>query len=91
MTKTAIKAVNQQIRALRRERREWLTGTGLPWGTPWCAGPGSLGHTAAADGSPYCCDGCATRAYSHTRAAEVGERIRRLQESLAPVVQGGLW
>jgi hypothetical protein len=85
VTKTAQRAVNRQIRALYAERRDWLTGRGMPWGVPWCAGPGSPYHQQP------CCEGCGTVAWCRARAAEVGYQIRQLEASLAPQVQGALW
>lgn len=85
MTKTAQQKINRQLRVLRADRKPWLTGQHLHWGQPWCAGPGS----------PYCagpgCEGCATVTWCRDRAAEIGEKIRRLQEMLAPAAQGALW
>lgn len=36
LTKTAARTVNSRIRALQRERRDWLAGCRMPWGTTWC-------------------------------------------------------
>jgi len=88
MTKTAARAVNRQIRALQRERRDWLSGTPGWWGVPWCAGPGSRGHQQPS------CEGCCTRLWCADRAGEIAGRIRRLQAQLVPAgqsVQEALW
>lgn len=85
VTKTAVRAVNNRIRTLQRERRDWLAGCGMPWGTPWCGGPGSPGHQ-----EPLC-EGCGTVAWCRDRAAEVAGEIRRIEASLAPAVQEALW
>lgn len=85
MTKTARRAVNSKIRALQRERRDWLSGRMGWWGVPWCGGPGGSGHQ-----EPLC-EGCGIAAMARDEAAAIAERIRQLQESLAPPVQGGLW
>jgi hypothetical protein len=89
LTKTAQRAVSSQIRALQRDRRDWLTGKLTAdmgwWGLPWCSGPGSPGHQEPV------CEGCGTVAWCRDRAAEAGQQIRRLEESLAPAVQGALW
>lgn len=89
MTKAAERAINGQIRALQRERRDWLTGKLIAdmgwWGMPWCKGVASPYHQEP------CCEGCGTVAWCRDRAAEVGERIRQLEARLAPQVQGALW
>jgi hypothetical protein len=85
LTKTARRAVNSQIRALQRERRDWLAGRGMPWGTPWCHGPGHLGHQ-----EPLC-EGCGTVAWCRDRADEVSEQIRQLEAAVVPALQGVLW
>ena len=79
------RAVRRQLCILRTERRNWLASRDLPWGVPWCAGPGSPYHLE------ICCEGCATVAWCRVRAAEIAEQIRQLEASLAPVVQTGLW
>ncbi len=78
-TKTAQRAISRQVRALHRQRRDWLAGRGLPWGVPWCAGPGSPYHQEPV------CEGCGTAAWCKARAGEIGEQIRHLEASLAPV------
>lgn len=85
VTKTARRAVNSKIRALRSERLKVLAGRDLHWGTPWCHGPGSPGHQ-----KPLC-EGCGIVAMAHDEAAVIADQIRQLEESLAPAVQGGLW
>jgi hypothetical protein len=89
LTKTATRAVNRQIRALQRERRDWLTGKLITdmgwWGIPWCRGPGCPGHQESL------CEGCGTVAWCRDRAAEVAGQIRQLEASLVPEVQGALW
>ena len=85
MSKTAVRAVNRQIRRFRSERLRVLAGRDVHWGVPWCHGAGSPGHQ-----EPLC-EGCATAALASDEAAGIAERIRLLQESLAPAVQGGLW
>lgn len=84
LTKTATRGVNRQIRALQRERRDWLAGRGMPWGTLWCSGPGGPGHQDL-------CEGCATVTWCQHRAAEITEQMRQLEGSLVPQVQGALW
>ncbi len=85
VTKTATRVVNRRIRELRTERRNWLAGRYVPWGTPWCAGPASPYHQEP------CCEGCGTVAWCRARVDEAGEQIRRLESSLAPAVQEALW
>lgn len=85
LTKTAIRAVNSQIRALQRERSATLAGRYAPWGYPWCRGPGSLYHQ-----EPLC-EGCAGRLFTEDEASRITEQIRRLEASLVPQVQGALW
>lgn len=87
MTKTQVRAVNARLRALRRERQDWLTGKAVSdwWGIPWCTGPASPYHLEIG------CDGCAVTAWCRERAAEVAGRIRQLEASLVPQVQGALW
>jgi hypothetical protein len=85
MTKTEQRRINRQVRTLRADRKAWLTGKHLHWGTPWCGGPGALGHQEPV------CEGCATVAWCRDRAAEVTEKIGHLEALLAPVVQGALW
>jgi hypothetical protein len=85
LTKTAQRAANRQLRALQRERRDWLAGRWMPWGTPWCAGAASPYHQEP------CCEGCATAAWCRDRAAEIAGQIRHLETSLAPTVQEALW
>jgi hypothetical protein len=86
VTKTQIRAVNGMLRAVRRERRDSLSGKAVSdwWGVPWCTGPGSPYHQEP-------CEGCGTVAWCRDRADEVGEQIRQLEASLAPVVQGALF
>jgi hypothetical protein len=85
LTKSAVRAVNSRIRALRSERRRWLAGRYVPWGWPWCAGPGSAHHQEIA------CEGCATVAWCRHRAGEIAGQISQLKASLVPHVQGALW
>ena len=85
LTKTARRAVNSKIRALRIARNRVLAGRDLHWGIPWCRGPGSPGHQ-----DPLC-EGCGTVALARDEAAVIADRIRQLEESLVPAVQGGLW
>jgi hypothetical protein len=85
MTKTRAKAVNSKIRALQAERRNWAAGRYMPWGWPWCAGPGSRYHQEP------CCEGCTTVAWCRQRAEEIAGQIRQLEATLAPQVQGVLW
>ena len=85
LTKTATRAVNNRIRALRADRRNWLAGRYTHWGQPWCAGPGSPYHQEPG------CEGCATVAWCRDRAAEVAERVRQLEATPRPEVQGVLW
>lgn len=84
LTKTAARAVNSRIRALQRERRNWLTGKYAHWGEPWCSGPGGPGHQDL-------CEGCANVERHRDRAEEVAGQIRQLEASLVPEVQGALW
>jgi hypothetical protein len=84
-TKTAQRVINRQIRALHRERRDWLAGRGLPWGVRWCAGPGSPYHQEIA------CEGCATIAWCRHRADEIAAQIGQLEASLVPAIQETLW
>jgi hypothetical protein len=79
------RATNRQVRALRSERRNWLAARYVPWGWPWCDGPGSAHH------QEICCEGCATAVWCRHRAAEIAEQIRQLEVSQAPRVQGALW
>jgi hypothetical protein len=90
LTKTAVRAANRKIRALRAERKRWLRGEYLHWGTPWCSGPGSPYHAEAVDGSDIC-EGCCTRLWIAGRVVPISEEIRRLEGLLAPVVQVTLW
>jgi hypothetical protein len=85
LTKTAARAVNSRLRALRAERKAWLTGRYAHWGMPWCTGPASPHH------QEICCDGCAVVAWCRDRAAEIGEQIKSLEASLVPAAQGALW
>lgn len=89
MTGAARRAVNSKIRALQRERRGWLSGRIFHemgwWGIAWCRGPGGSGHQEPV------CEGCGTVAWARDEAAAIADRIRQLEESLAPAVQGGLW
>jgi len=85
MTKTAQRATNRRIRELRSERRNWLAARYVPWGWPWCDGPGSDHHQEPV------CEGCATAAWCRARAVEIGEQIRQLEASLVPEVQEVLW
>jgi hypothetical protein len=89
LTKTAQRAVNRQVRALQRERRDWLTGKLIAdmgcWGAPWCTGPASQYH------QEQLCEGCGVAAWSRDRASEIAEQIRELEASLASQVQGALW
>jgi hypothetical protein len=78
MTKAAERTIRVRLRALRSERRNWLTGKAVAdwWGVPWCTGPGSLYHQEP-------CEGCATVAWCQARAAEIAEQIRQLEASHA--------
>lgn len=44
MTRIAQHAVDSQIRALQRERRDWLTGRCLPEGRPGAPGAAGARH-----------------------------------------------
>jgi hypothetical protein len=86
MTKTAARAVRARIRDLRTEQTALLTGfVYANTGVPWCRGPAGPGHQEPV------CDGCATAALCRVKAAEVTARIRQLEASLVPQVQGVLW
>ena len=86
LTKAAMRAVNARLRALRIERRDWLSGKAIRdwWGVPWCTGPASPYHQEP-------CEGCGTVTWCRDRAAEIAEQIGQLETSLAPQIQGALW
>jgi len=88
MTKTAQRRIGAQVRDLRRQRLDWLAGRGMPWGMPWCTGPGN----------PSCqgplCEGCACRLYCGDRAADLAGQAGELLALLTPPgrpVQEALW
>ena len=85
MTKTEQRQVNTRLRVLRSDRKAWLAGRYVPQGVPWCYGPGSTGHQ-----EPFC-DGCGTVAWARARAAELTTEINRIEASLTPDTQEGLW
>lgn len=85
MTKTLRRQLARQLAGLRRQRARTLAGDLLPWGVPWCAGPGGPYHQ-----HPFC-DGCATVAWCSDRAADLAPEIARLQARLSPTEQGALW
>ena len=86
LTKTATRRVNSQIRALQRDRNDTLAGRWLPWGIPWCNGPG---RSQSCQGGA--CEGCCTRLWCQDQAAPLAEQIRQLRAKLAPAVQVTLW
>ena len=77
----------RQLRALRRERRDWLSGKAIRgwWGVPWCTGPDSPHHQVIT------CEGCATVTWCRNRAAEIAGQIGQPEAALAPRIQGALW
>ena len=87
MTKAQARAVNARLRALRRERRDWLTGKAIRdwWGLPWCTGPANPYHQEPAS------EGCGVTAWGRDRAAGIGEQIRQLEVSLTPQIQEVFW
>lgn len=83
MTKTQQQLANARLRVLRTERKAWRLGRYVPWGAPWCDGPGSPHHQAAF------CEGCATVSWCRDHAAGIGAEIARIEASMTPAVQGG--
>ncbi|WP_322756800.1 hypothetical protein [Frankia sp. Cas3] len=87
MTKTGrteTKAINAELRELRRDRKEWLTGKRLHWGQPWCTGPGSPHHQSAVS-DELLCEGCTTVDWCRECAAEIEVRIDVLVARLNPL------
>ena len=85
MTKTQARAVNARLRSLQIERRRWLAARYVPWGWPWCDGPGSIHHQEIG------CEGCGAVAWCQHRAEEIAAEIGQLEALLVPAVQGVLW
>ncbi len=83
MTKTQAR---NEIRKLRSQRKATLLGACLPWGVPWCAGPGAPYH------QPPACEGCAVRAFCSDQAARLAsEALEALLTPPAVPVQGVLF
>jgi hypothetical protein len=88
VTKTQERTINAEIRALRARGRAIVRGRFLPWGVPWCPGPGrsSLCH------QPDPCEGCMGREFCAEQAAHLVPRILGLEAMLAPApTQGSLF
>lgn len=86
MTKTQERKINAEIRKLRARGKAILRGHFLPWGVPWCPGPGasSLCH------QPDLCEGCMGREWCAEQAACLVPRILALEAMLEPA-QGALF
>lgn len=76
MTATAQKALNKQLRLLRKDWKEWRTGAALSalgwWGLPWCE-DGRRGRCRDAT-----CEGCVTVALTRERTAEIEAKVHTL-------------
>ncbi len=86
MTKTQERKIRAELRELEKRGRDIMRGHYLPWGVPWCAGPGAPYH------QPPLCEGCAGRALCADKTALLVPRVVELRQLLAPPpVQEGLW
>jgi hypothetical protein len=86
VTKTQERRINAEIRELTARGHATMRGRFLPWGVPWCPGPGR---------SPLChypdlCEGCMGRELCAEQAARLVSRITALRDRLAPA-QGALF
>ena len=49
MTKTQERKIRAELRELEKRGRDIMRGHYLPWGVPWCAGPGAPYHQPPPD------------------------------------------
>ncbi len=78
MTKADARKLKAELRELEKRGRDIMRGHYLPWGVPWCAGPGAPYH------QPPACEGCAGREMCADKAAILVPRVIELRRLLAP-------
>jgi hypothetical protein len=81
LTKTQERKLRAELRGLEERGRATLRGRFLPWGVPWCAGPGRSELCKFPDP----CEGCMGRAFCADQAARLVPKVLQLRAALTPV------